>query len=632
MKPRLYLLALIAFACGLTPACGASSNHAGFTPGSGSDAGSGGDGPMTSSEGGPIFNGDASGIDACTGTRCSADLHSVVDCSGNVVSSCPANQGCSNGGCIAPCDAAAADKSTIGCDYFSVVPDVYFPGEGGCFAAYVANTWDTPVTITADYDGMTLDPTKFAYIPTGSGKGLTYAPLTSGQLQPGQVAILFLNNLPATGIEALALASSGLNINCPADVTAAIGTLDAAQHGTGIGHAFHIATTAPVVAYDIYPYGGGQSALTSATLLLPTSAWDTNYIAVDAYAMSEIGTTEDAGSDVGEPLPFVDFVAQTDGTVITINPSADIAGGTGVSVATKGMPQKYGPFTRGQVLHIAQEDELVGSVVQSNFPIGAWGGHQCLNISPTTPACDAAHQQIPPVRALGSEYVGVRYRDRWAGVDETVPWRIVGAVDGTVLTYEPSAPSGAPVTLAQGQMAEFDSGGLFVVKSQDSLHPFYMAGYMTGGATIPNASNGDGRGDPEFVNVIPSAEYLASYTFFTDPTYPETDLVVVRTGSNGAFEDVSLDCAGVLTGWQPLGAAGTYEYTHVDLVTGDFQAQGACNNGRHVMSSKTPFGLTVWGWGSAASGAFVSQWVSYAYPAGQSVAPINTVVVPAVPQ
>ena len=496
----------------------------------------------------------------------------------------------------------------------------------------MANTWDTAVTITADYDGMTLDPTKFAYIPTGTGQGLTYAPLTSGQLQPGQVAILFLNNLPPTGLTALALEASGLNINCPTEVTPAITTLDAAQHGTGIGHAFHIATTAPVVAYDIYPYGGGQSAVTSATLLLPTSAWDTNYIAVDAYAMSEIGTTEDAGANTGEPLPFVDFVSQTNGTVITINPTANIAGGTGVSVATQGTPQKYGPFSRGEVLHIAQQDELVGSVVQSNYPIGAWGGHQCLNISPTTPACDAAHQQIPPVRALGSEYVGVRYRNRWQGVEESVPWRIVGAVNGTVLTYDPSAPPGAPATLAQGQMAEFDSSGLFVVRSQDAAHPFYMASYMTGGATIPNAANGDGRGDPEFVNVIPSAEYLASYTFFTDPTYPETDLVLVRTASSGKFEDVTLDCAGTLGGWQPLGASGFYEYTRVDLVSGNFQAQGGCNNGRHVMTSKSPFGLTVWGWGSAATGKFMSQWVSYAYPAGQSVAPINTVVVPAVPQ
>ena len=48
-----------------------------------------------------------------------------------------------------------------------------------------------------------------------------------------------------------------------------------------------------------------------------------------------------------------------------------------------------------------------------------------------------------------------------------------------------------------------------------------------------------------------------------------------------------------------------------------------------------PFGVTVWGWGSAATGevgsGFYTQYVSYAYPAGASVQPINTVVIPPTP-
>jgi hypothetical protein len=42
--------------------------------------------------------------------------------------------------------------------------------------------------------------------------------------------------------------------------------------------------------------------------------------------------------------------------------------------------------------------------------------------------------------------------------------------------------------------------------------------------------------------------------------------------------------------------------------------------------------VTVWGWGSAATGqmgqGFYSQYVSYAYPAGAAVSPINPVVIP----
>jgi hypothetical protein len=88
------------------------------------------------------------------------------------------------------------------------------------------------------------------------------------------------------------------------------------------------------------------------------------------------------------------------------------------------------------------------------------------------------------------------------------------------------------------------------------------------------------------------------------------------------FADVTLDCAGTLTGWQPVG---DYQYTRVDLVTGNFQNVGNCSNGRHEMSSSQPFGVTVWGWGSAASGSVFTQYVSYAYPAGASVKKINTI-------
>ena len=89
-------------------------------------------------------------------------------------------------------------------------------------------------------------------------------------------------------------------------------------------------------------------------------------------------------------------------------------------------------------------------------------------------------------------------------------------------------------------------------------------------------------------------------------------------GSPATEADVKLDCAGVLTGWAPVGAGGQYEVTRIDLVTGGVP-NGTCNNGAHSATSAEPFGLTVWGWDTA---------VSYAFPAGMSTLPINTVQVP----
>jgi len=505
-------------------------------------------------------------------------------------------------------------KTSAGCDYYAVVPDVILGGNGACFAVFIANTWKEPIAIGVEYDGNPLPTQSFSYIPSGSGASTTYKKLEGGEIPPGEVAILFLNR--ALG----GLPTPGLNFDCPKGITPAVTSADAAIHGTGMGKAFHITTTAAVAAYDIYPYGGGQSALTSATLLLPSTSWDTNYIAVDAY-----------GSGIGTGA-VLQIVGQADGTEVTISPTNDIVAVGSVPAAKKGQPTKY-TVNKGQVLQFTQDASLAGSAILTSKPVGVWGGKNGLSID----ACcnDSAHQQIPPVRALGSEYAGVRYRNRYDGVEETPPWRIIGAVDGTALTWEPFPPSGAPTSLAQGQVSEFRSPGGFVVKSQDDKHPFYMAQYMTGAAQWdPEQTSGgkaDGRGDAEFVNVVPPGEYPSDYVFYTDPTYPETNLVLVRTKVDGAFADVELDCAGKLTGWQPLGSGGKYEFTRIDLVRHNFQSMNGCNNGRHEIHSKNPFGLTVWGWGSGETGSalsgFYSQYVSYAYPGGANVKPINNVVV-----
>jgi IgGFc binding protein len=616
-----FVLALDALALALG-ACGSDKPFATQeAPDAASDAGSVAPDVGAGVDAGGSITGDGASV----GTGCcSSDLHSVIDCNtGQSVQRCPDNEGCAAGQCVYACDAAQANKSTVGCDYYSVDPDIILEGQGACFAAYIANTWTMPVTLTVERAGQSIDPTGFARIPTGSGKGITYAPLPNGQILPGQVAILFL-------AQSQNPANSPGAVYCPTGITPAYTQVDGATLGTGIGEAFHIQTSVPVVAYDIFPYGGGDAAMTSATLLLPTSAWDTNYIAVNAFPKSIIAASANA-------RPSLDIVASEDNTTVTFNPTAAIEGGGAVPPGVAGVPTTY-TLNKGQVLQFTQDAELTGSPIQSDKPIAVWGAASCLNIDPNTCCCDSAHQEIPPVKALGHEYAAVRYRNRDDTlVDETPPWRFVGAVDGTVLSYDPAPPTGAPTTLNSGQVAQFNSVGQFVVRSQDDKHPFYVSGHMSGCTTYFDPT--DCRGDAEFVNLVPPQQYLPQYTFFTDPTYPETNLVVVRPkAQDGSFKDVVLDCAGTLTGWQPLDKAGTYQFTRFDISRHNFVGQGQCNNGVHDMHSDAPFGLTVWGWGSKETGGiygdpqapgFYTLAVSYAYPAGMSIAPINTVVVPA---
>ncbi len=602
--------AVLAFVVGGACSASTKSTFAGSTSGDSSNSNSGGAGGTVSGSGGLSGVGVGGGLTvvgsggSCE-TSCSADLKKVIGCNGEVSEPCPGDQACLDGACTAdPCGAAQKAKSSYGCDYWAVKPDLIADGKGCCFGAYVANTWSVPVHITVSRNGQPFGNTSFIVIPQGQGKNITYSPYDSQKgLPPGQVAIIFLaHENPSPTFLPI----------CP--VTPAVNG-EVGVNGTGRGSAFNIKTDRPVVAYTILPYGGGPSAATSATLLLPTSAWDTNYVAVNAYQKSQI---------VPAAAPSLDILAYQDGTEVTVLPKTAIVGGSNVQSAQANTPVKY-TLKAGEYVQFTQPLELTGSPIQANKPIGVWGAASCLNVLPQDAACDSAHQQIPPVKALGSEYALVRYRNRKSAMgEEAPPWRVMGAVDGTKLTWTPAPPPAAPATLNLGQVYEFQATGPFVVKSQDKDHPFYAAQYMTGAGHIGGFA---GEGDPEWVNVIPVQQFLDHYVFFTDPTYPETSLVVVRAKSSMSkqFKDVTLDCAGVLKNWQPIGE---HEYTRIDLVTGNFANVGNCTNGRHEMSSDAPFGVTVWGWGAQPG----SQYVSYAYPAGASVQPINEVVIPPTPK
>jgi IgGFc binding protein len=548
----------------------------------------------TDDSGDPILPGSEAGDAVANCTTCSGDLHNILTCGDNpqVVQTCTGDQGCGPSGCVPACEAAAANKSSIGCDYYAIPSDAWSTtynsggAAGNCFAAFVTNNWTAPMKVTLVWKGKTIDATPYSYIPKGSGNSITYSPVPGTGIPANSMAIVFLNQTQGGG---------GLKVQCPSSVKAAIENEDMVLHGTNIGHAMEIQTSVPAVVYDIYPYGGATSYISSATLLLPTTAWDTNYVAV---TMAE------------EPTAFppgIDLIAQQDGTKITLLPSTNITAANGVAGASKGVPVSY-TINKGQTIHLMEfpdnsGNDLSGSIVQSNNPIGVWGEHFCMT------------QPDPP------------------------KWRILGAVNGTTLTYDPPV-SGAPKTIKLGQLVEFDGPEAFHVQSQDNMHPFYFAGHRPGGdcdaahqqippiqalgyeyAAVANEITDYGVGGPETVNIVPPAQFLSSYIFFTDPTYGYTDLALVRKkATDGTFKDVTLDCLGKVGGWKPIGGS-AYQYTHVDVQHANAPV-GKCDNGLHTIKSDAPLGITVWGYDSASS---------YAYPAGASVKPINSVVVPPVP-
>lgn len=508
------------------------------------------------------------------------------------------------------CREAADKKSSVACDYYAVHMDGSNGAQNGCFVAFVANTSSQSTRIEASFGGAPIDLAAHVKLPSGSGTSLTYGDYDpSAGVPPGQVAIVFLAGPPEPGdTPSIGNANTGFKepVKCP--VKPALSALTQII-GSGFGRAFRIRTDHPVVAYQMLPYGGGSAAVTGATLLIPTSAWGTNLVAVDAYG---------AGDLQGNGKTSLDIVAQEDGTKVTILPKVDILSSAALQGGKANVPRTY-DLDRGQTLQITQTLELTGSPIESNKPISLFAGMPCMNVPRNIGYCDHGEQQIPHIRAMGSEYLGAPYRQRTSKIED-VPWRIVGVVDGTKLSYDP--PGEGPSTLAAGQVAEFTRNGAFRVKSQDKDHPFLLVGYMTGADMVDNG----GYGDADFVRAVPTAQFLDRYVFFTDPTYPETDLVVTRKVGG---PPVSLDCYGTIDAWKPLGSA--WEVAHVDLSRHDFQAQGSCDNGVHEMKSAAPFGLTVWGWGTPET-TKNTGYVSYGYPAGENLATLTDTYVPPQPK
>lgn len=533
------------------------------------------------------------------GSGCSADLREVLGSDGTPIHTCAEDEGCSEGRCIGACEAAGRSRGTVACEFTVTSPPAYPPALPPCLAAFVANAWPGPAQITVERDGASLDATAFGRLVDNTNPDASsWEPIPAAGIPAGAVAVLFLSSDP----DAI-MPENGVDLSCPITPAVDASTVIA---GTGRGPAFRIATNRPVRAYDILPYGGARSHFPSAELLLPTTAWGTEHVLLGP----PLGTHAPPG-----PL-FFHLVAGELPTLVELQPTVALPAGTDVPAAPVGTTTMV-TLAPWQVLQweVGASDPT-GTLIVADHPIGVVSGTRFLRLQPTpAPGGEAAHQALLPADALASLYIGAPHDTRRADLAaEVIPYRVVGAVNGTVLAYDPPI-AGAPTTLERGQYVDFSTALPFVVRSQDAMHPFAMAQLMTtanvAGGSRPGAiapGYGPWLGDEEFVVVWPPAQFLDEYVFFTDPAYPTTSLVLVRERrSDGTFAPVSIDCLGEVSGFRAVGGS-DFDVAAVDLMRAGVGAGSpACTNGRHVATSDAPFGLVVWG---------LDSYSSYAYPGG----------------
>ncbi|MGB1017290.1 MAG: IgGFc-binding protein, partial [Nannocystaceae bacterium] len=290
---------------------------------------------------------------------------------------------------------------SAGCEFYPT--RMAIDGFSSCFAVFVVNTWDTPAHLNVAYGNSPLPIGSSAFLPEGNGPELEYLPYDEETgLAPGAAAVLFL-------------VENALG-QCPRPAA----TTRPPMPDTGKGSSFHLTSDVPVAAYQVQPYGSEES-LTGASLLLPTSAWDTSYIAVNG------------NQDIAELeySPSLNIVGMEDNTQVSLTPVVELEGGGGIPAALAGETIQM-TLNSGVYIQITQAEELSGSRITADKPIGLLGGHECMQVPLGEDFCDHGEQMIPPVRALGHEYVAVMHKPR---ADEGSYWRLFGVVDGTELSW-----------------------------------------------------------------------------------------------------------------------------------------------------------------------------------------------------
>jgi hypothetical protein len=325
------------------------------------------------------------------------------------------------------------------------------------------------------------------------------------------------------------------------------------------------------------------------------------------------------------------FVAREDGTTVDVLTYTQADAGT-ITIPTPGVTETYS-LNRGEFIQLSSTGtNFSGTILESNHPIGVYSGETYLGVStldcPSGGPRDSAHQQIPAIKALATEYVGPGIPTRKADLtNESVLYRLTGVVDGTTLTWDPGPPSGAPSAVDEGDVHQFESTTFFSVESQDEEHPFSLTQYMSGDIdpAVGGCFDGNyeclpgGQGDTEWINLVPPAQFFNSYSFFVDPTYGITEIALVRVEGAEGFADVTVECLGVIDGWVTVGTDAKYQVAHATLYRGGVGTTPECETSQHSAHSDEPFGLVVWG---------TDRDASYGYAAGGGAAEINDVEIP----
>jgi hypothetical protein len=486
------------------------------------------------------------------------------------------------------CAEAASTQSYIGCEFW---PTVVFNPVWSVFdfAAVVANTGMTAADVNVDRGGSSIASTTVA----PSSVGVLYLPWVTDLKGPD------FNDCTVGARPTASVFVSGGAYHLTSSVPVTVWQFSPLEYKAGSG--------GPPSKNWMCPYppalcnGNGVDCLSvsnDASLLLPTPALTGNY-RLFGWSATTYGSVYPPDQDQDSPGAFA-ITATQPNTHVTVSlvAAAAIATGTGVGATSGGdklqLTMGTGDVvelldTRGMAYNSADTD-MSGSVVTADRPIQVIALDAITDVpSPIVAGggwADHLEETVLPGESLGSHYLVVPPTAPAGGMTRGHYVRFYGNRDGTALAYPSGTPpAGAPSTLSAGQVV--DLGGLitdpFEVRGSNE---FAIASIMPGGQIQDPNSPNDPQGDPSLTFAVAVEQFRSQYVFLAPTDYAESYADIVAPHGTR----VTLD-------GQPLSSASGSIGGAWDI----YRALLGGTTGAHVVTSDSPAGVQVMGFGHATS-------------------------------
>jgi len=341
---------------------------------------------------------------------------------------------------------------------------------------------------------------------------------------------------------------------------------------TAANNAVHVTAPNDVVAYMInrYPF------TSDAALALPVDAMNTEYIVTDY-------------DSAFSPANFV-VTAAYDNTTVTITPNQQTAGGAPANtpiVITLNKGEGY--FVAGT--KYGAGSGLIGTTVSSDKPVGLTNGNGCTQVPNGAAYCDIVFEVAQPVATWGLQVPIANLPHR---ANAGTYYRVLASQDGTDVSLDGVVQG----SINRGQFIEIPHlTSNHLISANKAI---FVTQFMSGSTTEGSPS----RGDPAMGNLVPTNQYLTSYTFATVGNGQFAEHFLTVYANNLDVGSLTLDGVAVAPGAFSAIPGTDFSVALLEL-----------SEGSHTSSSEHPHGITVEGY---------NQDDSYLYPGGALFSIINS--------